>query len=489
MKTRIIQFFIIILPFTLFFWLIWIDIAPSGIKTVVYLAGQDSPYINHLLPSERVEYPDQNKKSESFVRIKGEPVYFSVDLPRTDFDTVEVGLEFRNNQQPILELGALVDPVSDAYDLRPIQNIIIEESDWSLVEDGNIILLDRAGLETSVFDFLDNPELDKLATYNFELNIPYREPNYQALGYTRVVKTSLRGHHQYATYIKNEVLSLDLTYSDVNRTLGADEVVVRVFNEQDEVVFEEKKNDDQNTTENQEDSKHSISIRLPNLPEGVYRVELSGTSDIFWRILASSQRYMSFVDRVYLGDSVGYEDGLHASNLYTNAKNLSFETAHVEGIQTIKINEKSVDIYTSHKKIDYAIATPGTALIDIPSSDIKITGRGKYALSADAFFEPDPIKLTYNSDLEVLGVNYILAGYSAPQEREGWLANPTSHYTEFNVDEIKQDNGSAKFILSVPGIEDGGWVDLHKITLTFKKDPITFWQFLAELRERLPFGI
>ncbi len=489
MKTRILQFLIILTPFVLFFWLLWLDIVPTGQKVVVYLAGEDSPYINHPLPDDRVEYFLDVGKENKYVRLIDDPVYFSVDLPQTDFDTVSVELEYENHGLNIFELGALVDPVSDAFDLRPVENTLIDQSDWHKIEDQGTTLLDRTGKITSIYDFLDEPNLEHLATYHYELSLPYREANYQPLGHSQTFTTSLRGYQQYLTYLKNETFSLDLVYSDVNRTLGIDEVFVRVYSETGSLVYEDNRADDGNDGDNQEDSKHDIQVKIDNLPEGVYRVELSGTSDIFWRELTTGQRYMSFIDRLYLGDNVGYKDGLIESKAYTNATNLTFETVHTEGIQTLQVNGQPVEIATTHEKVEYRVPKSDFAVISIPSSDIKISGRGKYSLSAESFFDPEPITLTDAIDLDESQINYVLADYISPNEADGWLVSATNPQLEFDLSKIRQRDNTAKFILSVPGVDDDSWIDVHQIKLTFKKKPLTTKEFLEALVDRFPFGL
>lgn len=489
MKTRMIQLAIILVPILVFVALLWVDIVPSGTKVVEYTAGDQSPYINHLLPSERVEYSEETAKNKAYVRIIDEPAYFSVDLPQTDFDTVEVAIEFENEEQPVFEIGALVDPFADAYDLRPIQNTMLEDLNWASSTEWGTLFLDRTGQEKSMYDFLDDPDINRLATYHYDLGQPYLESGYRASNNVKTTTVSLRGHHQYVTYIRDEVLNLEAAYMDMNRTLGKDDVAVRVYNESGTLLHEVVQNDDENETEDQISSKHEIDIAVENLDEGVYYVELSGTSDIFWRELRSTQKYMTFIDRVYLGDMVGYLDDPQSVNVYTNAKNLVFETAHVEGIQTVNVTGQPVEIYTSHEKIDFEVPTSGVAEVYIPVGDLKVSGAGKYAFSREAFFEPDPAKLSWNTDLDRLGVDYILANYTAPEEHDEWLVNPQNGSTEFRLADIAQEDAYAKFIVSVPGIEEGGWIDIHKITLTFKKDPMTFWEFLGAVRDRLPFGL
>ena len=98
MMTRVFQILIVAAPVVLFAWLLMVDIAPSGEMVVKYEAGDISPYINHLLPNERVEDVAKTESGDSFARVIDEPVYFSIEFPNADFETVDVEVAFKNNK-------------------------------------------------------------------------------------------------------------------------------------------------------------------------------------------------------------------------------------------------------------------------------------------------------------------------------------------------------------------------------------------------------
>lgn len=485
MPTRLLQIIFVAIPFVIFGWLVLLDIVPSGEMVIEYRPGDVSPFVNSLLPSDRVQnLEDENGKT--FARIINEPVYFSVDLPNTKFETVEVEVEFENEDQPIFEVGALLDIFSSSYDLRPFHNLIIEESDWDFLKDGETVLLDRTGEISSIKKFLEDlPPRGKLATYHFDLEEPYRITDYQSLSEPQTIGVSLRGYHQFLTYIKDETFSMNVSFSDMNRTYGEDDVVLRVRNELGDIVLERSLEDDNNLSEDQEPSNREISVDVRGLPEGVYKVELSGTSDIFWRKIVTSQRYVTFTSKIYTADQVGYLDAPMPVEFFTNAKNLVLETTHSESTQTVEFGSDSVHIEKTHEKVPFEILQRGIVRGFIPFGDMKITGDGKFAFSERSFFNPDPVKLTAFSDLDALGVDYILTSYIAPDDSAGVLTNQTT----FNLSEISNDS-TAKFIVSVPRINEiNSTVDIHKITLKFKKKPLSRSGFLKEVISLLPFGL
>ncbi|MFH1712187.1 MAG: hypothetical protein ABH846_03055 [Patescibacteria group bacterium] len=475
------------MPFVLFGWLLVIDIAPSGLRIVNQNVDEASPFRDRLLPDQRVSIVQYDKSWQPYMTVFDDPTYFSVHLPHTEFESVDVEVEFQNTSQPIVELGALVDIFSQAYDLYPLHNLVIEQLNWPSLEVGEITLYQREQKYSSLEEFIQNlPDRSRIATYFYELTAPYRIADYQPFGSEQFFDVSLRGYHKYKTYIKDEDLVAELVYMDMNRTVGADEVALRVRDESDVVVFEQKFNDDSNTTSNQVSTTKTAIIHKTGLPEGVYTVELSGTSDIFWRSIKSPQRYLTFVNSLYIGDDVGHLAEPRSTQFYTNAKNLTFETFHADATQSLTLGSTEVAIPRSHEKIYYSVEDVGVILGHSIRGDLKMVGDGKFSFSKESFFDPDPLKIGSFTDPELSGIDYLITTYQSPKQKGDWLVGSV----RFNLDEVKIIDESTIFTLSAPGILAlQNAVDVHAINLRFNKSPLTFSGFLQEIRRRLPFGL
>ena len=487
MVRRLIQLIFILIPFGLFGWLLWIDIAPDGEKIITFEMDQISPYVNRLLPDERVLGLQYNEWGEPYTTVIDEPVYFSVTMPHTDFETLDVEIEFANTGQQIVEVGALMDIQSQAFDLRPLQSLLIDGLEWDRVEDDGVALLQRISDYESVDAFLaDPPARSEVATYHYDLDTPYRLSSYTPLGHVRTIDASLRGYHQYVTYLKDEPFYLEVEYMDMNRTTGADDGVIRVRNEDDEVMYEYFLYDDGNELENQISDRQTAVIDQSGWPEGVYRVELSGTSDLFWRTITTTQRYVTFINQLYIGDDIGYLADPRATTFYTSAKHLTLETYHSDATQRVTIGSEDVWLPLSHEKVTHTVEDAGVVLGHTPSGDVKITGDGKFAFSSDAFFDPDPISINSFTDIDALGVNYVLTSYESPEVHRRWLKAAGS----FDVGDLNSQDGSVTFTFSVPGIQElQETVDVHAINLIFKKEPMSPKEFLHAVRELMPFGL
>lgn len=484
MIKRLTHFIIILAPVVLFIWLLLIDIAPGGNFSVSVPVDSDSPFVDRLLPDDRVLGVQYNRLGEAFVSIINDPVYFSVHLPNTDFETVSVEVEFLPHDQRIIELGGLVDIFSQGYDLRPLFSKILEESTWEELREDGRILLQRVKKFETIADFIaTQPERSTIATYHSELPWRFRFSQYKPLGYTQSVDVSLRGSHKYITYLKNEDFRLSVMFMDMNRTTGADSGAVRVWNEEGEVVLEKIFKDDGNEIENQISSTTTLSLDQNDLPEGVYEVELSGTSDIFWRVLETPQKYLTFVDKLYIGDDIGHEAEIRATKFYTNAKYLSLETFHADATQRVEIGSEVILVPYSHQKVEAKISDLGVVQGFTPSGDVLIVGEGKFAFTRDAFFDPYPIELGSFTDLDALGMDYVFSTYQPVRQNQNWQTAMAT----FVISELASQDNSLKFTLSMPAIiTHQTMVDVHAINLTFSKKPMTIWEFIKNLVTYIP---
>lgn len=467
---------IIAVPFVVLFVLVLHRLAPSGVFMVAARTQELSPYINRILPIERAPNDEQG------VRLIEDPAYFTVNIPAGGYTSVDVALDFAPSDQSVLELGALTDVVSQSYDFRPMMNAIIDRTGWDVLRDGDRVLLQRASTYGSIASFMVNPpSRTTIATYHADLDQPYREASYAPLASPQKIDVSLRGSHTFATYIKNETLDVRASYMDMNRTEGDDAGALRIWNEAGEVVAETRILDDSIASDGQQSTTHTVEVHADHLSEGVYTVEMSGTSDIFWRSITTPQRYVTFVNQLYIADDVGYQ-APRSTSFVTTAKHLTVETFHVDSPRSIAVGSQTLALPESHAKIQSDVADAGLVAASTPVGDVKITGAGLFAFSSASFFNPYPIRLTAYTDLDREGIDYVLATYRSPM----LLANSDVRgVATFDLAKIRQPDDTMKFTLSSPGIADTEGLRIDSIRLQFHKSPMTFGDVVRKIIDRL----
>jgi hypothetical protein len=481
MNIRLARMIIWSLPVFLFGGLLWHYLAPSGERVVRYEVGEVSPFVQRLLPDDRVSAVTE-REGDSYVTLLDEPVYFSVTPPAGNFETVALEIAFEPGGTPTFELGGLKDVAAQAFDFKPLANTLLEELDWTRhdLADG-LAVFSRDPNSEAYRTFLETPpDRAVVATYRATFPTPFRMAAYAPLGARQKFDVSLRGSHELLTYVKGEDFQFRPMYTDINRTYGADEGFVRVYDENNNLMTEFVIRDDGNIYDNQEPSaKTFVDLEGLAWPEGVYRIVLTGTSDMVWRSFETSQRYLVLKNRVFLSDDVGYLPAPRATTLFTNAERVTLETQHKEGIQTVMVGGDRLVVEQVGPK--YSLMVPGTGVVELksPVGDVKITGEGKYAFSRQSFFDPDPLPVNAFTDLEDSAVEHVLATLAPVREVDGWRVATG----EFETDTLAVENGAYKFTLSAPGIHDNlGQVSVHAINVTFKKSSASATDLMLELK-------
>lgn len=481
---RIVQILMILAPIATFLWLLNQYLVPSGVFTVRHGVNDLSPFIERILPDDRVGAPYREEDGDWAQSIYGDPAYFFVH-PHRHFDSVDVEVRFKNTETPILEIGALAQEAGQVYDLRPMQNLLIDRSDWDRTEQGGLVLLQREKTFESIDAFLQNtPPRYDIATYHYDLAEPYRIAGYAPSSSARTVDVSLRGFHEFYTYIKDETLAFDIAYMDMNRTPGGDPVTVVAIDENGRTVADVRAMDDGDETNDAIGSamEHLI-LSVPSLPEGVYKIQLQAERDIFFRSIATTQQKMAFLNNVYLGDEVGYNDETRPVSFWTQAKHLAFQTQHADGAQEVQVGGDTVRIAEPYDRVTSGVTAEGVVKVVAPRGDLLIETDGLMAFAPDQFFNPDPIRLRPDTDLDLLDVDYIIASYVPPEADGEWLVARVSFDTSVFA---AQDDGTWKFVLSAPGISDRQErYDVGSVNMTFSREPLTWAKLVAEIKERL----
>ena len=466
-----------LIPIGIIFWLLMYDLNPSGTFSVSAPVWKSSPYIERFLPDTRALAITRDGQ-KGFQRVIDEPIYASIHTPG-EYDEITVAIEFENASHPITEIGFLVSENPIQYTFAPLQNKIIDELEWNSILEDNVSLYQREDLYDSISSFYENPpERSSIAVYNTDLDLPFRLSGYVPSTAFQTINTSLRGYHEYYTYIKNEPLMLTAKFMDMNREYGEDEVRILIFNEDGEPIAEEILEDDGEIEGNQNASgMRSISIVTNGLEEGVYKVILKANRDIFFRELLTRQRYLAFSGPVYVGDEVGYRENPSSVSFWSDATQMQFYTYHADAAQKILVGSNEMAIPDAYKTYSHQ-NEEGFVRTELTQGDILITTDGLISFTTSQFFSPLDEKLTVNSDVDRDGIDYILASYTPPIEQNGHLYNEST----FKIRELWQSNGDLKLVLSAPGLASvQNELILHRVFLEFIRDPIAADQVISEI--------
>ncbi|MBM5789746.1 hypothetical protein FJZ23_01510 [Candidatus Parcubacteria bacterium] len=470
MLTRVLQLLIILIPLGVFVWLLRIELVPDGTFEIAYHIGKASPYLDELVPQNRL-------RDGRF--IVDDPVYTFMH-PHRRFDRVLVAVRFKNTSAPILEFGPLMQTKPDVYDLRPLHNHLIDQLGWPVVHEGELSLYQRTPVYDSLRAFRTNPpSRARVAVYKADEAIPLRLPTYVASSQARTMEATLRGKHDFKTYIKNETLFLALEYMDMNRDEGADALALTVFNEDGEPVADVRAEDDGQTRDDAiPSSMQTLTLSVPGLPEGVYKIALNAPRDIFVRKLRTKQSKFVLVGSLYLGDEIAYRETPRALDVWTASPRLRVQTRHAQGVQDLTSADRTFAIAAPYEM--YTFDRPGTlAPVHVPKGDLEIVFDGALAFSQEAYFEPDAIPIRSYTNMDAQGIDFILTSYRPPERVDGWLVQRLT----FDAAPLVFDKGAWKFTFSAPDIRArGGEVEVDGMEVVWERESFHWSDLLDGLK-------
>jgi hypothetical protein len=527
---------IIVLPFVLVAWLVYRNIVPTGKLHIHFNANQtESAAIKNFAASEPdVVLGRDTKTGESYRLITQDLVSFDVKVPKP-FKQATVRVTYQNPQgQTDLAVGA-VQKAGGYYFREAAQyNESLEKlpSYWQKTRSGDLVLYQRDGLLADLRSQLDElhqttdqntidhtneiealedqianhsftpiyadiaqfthqlPDPKKIVAYNYDLTGSVLLPDYQPANQETTTAHTLRGSHEFYTYIKNESLVMNFALQELNRKAGVDNAKIEVFHGDDK-VFSEAIADDGNTDADGSASLVTTTrINLPNLTEGVYRVAYTTKDDeTLIRSITTRQKYLVFIGHVYLADNAEYSfAGVNEqpTTVYTDSKEISLSTAHVNGLQEVRFGSQSgkIDKIKQNLRLEKTTQNALETII-LPRNDVTISGR-YFSFTPEQYFDPRMGSKDFAevSAGQLDNYDYIIGNYPIAQIEGEWLVASQT----VTVPQLYTEKGTIRMALNAPELKNNRRVlKLKSIDIDLERDPITLTKVIDKLRSKLHF--
>ena len=460
-------------------WLLVKAVVPSGEITYIQNFKDDSYFIPKLTTAERVE------KSDGSVKIVGDPVYFALRAPRS-FDSAQLTLRYKNlSGLPVMEAGVLADKTVWRYDLEPLENQIIGQlaESWHTISSHGLVLLQREHQFNSVDEFLnDLPDLDRIALYNYDLKTNYILEDYEPSGAPGAlscnVSAALRGTHQFYTYIKDETLDFTFTILDLNKNQDSELVEVSLYFDSELIASQDLSDDGIETDSGEIKDDRELALKLANLPEGVYKIEIKANDDIVIKNICTAQSKLAVINKLWL-----YKDERQDIELFTDSRSLQATTIHPDSQQSIRAGANELIIDETYRQfsteVKKATATDFLARIHLAKDGVVISGLGTFSFDFERHINPAIKRVDSHLDINADNIDFILARYHGIEQDGEWCLATA----EFDLKAAYQEKGKYNIIISIPGlradddVDDYIVVDEIKIELKVK----TLWEKIKEM--------
>ena len=425
-------------------------------------------FIYDFKPAERID-----AASSSALRLVADPVYFSLFAPRA-FDSAAITIKYRDklaSATPIIEVGVLCDKLTGQYDLKPIQNDIIDRYRFSLLRLADSA--ERLILQTE--KYYDNPvDFDKdlqagnlqacpggpascVATYNYPLNPDFRLPVYSAISPT-VINQPLRGAQQFYVYFQPGTWRLAFDFVDLNLDKGQDPITVNVYSGVKIIATETLA--DNNPTPDDGRSEAKKIILSGQKAAGLYRVEIKVSDDIVMSKLNSSSDRISFINKIWPVSGAG------SLTLFTDASYLGVATVNPASLGEVSFGGKKFNLDKTYKQFSFRGET-GINKIILKKDDLVLENSGVFALAATNLINPGVKKVDrYFSLAEP--IKYLIAAYERPLEDNG-LKTASAN---LDLKSAVNEKNKYTFLISIPGLDGSpgaaDYLEIKEISIRLK---------------------
>ena len=406
-----------------------------------------------------------DSKTKDYLKIIAEPIYFNFYAPRS-FSKAKITIKYfdnLSNETPIIEMGLLKGGLNGNYELKPVQNKIIDELKFSwqrIVDDGETLILQREKIYDNELEFFTDLSVGKLENcaggplscavfYNYSYNYDYQAPA-NNLNHSLKIKQALRGEHQFFNYFNQGPWFFNFNFRDLNLSSGQE--VVRV-----DIYLGDKLIESQNLNSldlapsnegfnNAKPQGEAIGeLRFSGLAEeGVlYKVEIKASNDIVIENMESSSDQLVFINKLW----PVYSDGLKIS---TEADFLLVKTFETESLGTLFLNEEKFELDKTYSSLLLEAKNKDKYLneLSLEKSGVLIELNGFIALAETKFFKPLPRKMDRFFSANDAAF-YFLSNYKSPKKEKDYkVAN-----LEFDLDSAYLSDNYYSFVISVPGLE------------------------------------
>lgn len=406
-----------------------------------------------------------DSKTKDYLKIIAEPIYFNFYAPRP-FSKAKITIKYFDNlskETPIIELGLLKGGLNGNYELKPLENKIIDELKFSwakIVDDGETLILQREKIYNNELEFFADLSVGKLRNcaggplscvvfYNYSYDYNYKAP-LNNLNHSLKINQALRGEHQFFSYFNQGKWFLDFNFRDLNLSSGQEVVKINIYLA-DKLIESQSLNGldlaPSNEGFNNENPQGETigELRFAGLAEegALYKVEIKASNDIVIENIESSSNQIVFINKLW----PVYSDGLKIS---TDANFLSVKTFETESLGVLFLNEEKFELDTTYSSLLLEAKNKAKYLneLSLEKSGALVELNGFIALAETKFFKPLPQKMDrfFSKDG---GASYLLSNYKSPKKEKGYKVASL----EFDLDSAYLEDNYYSFVISVPGLE------------------------------------
>lgn len=442
MNRKKLRIYLNILLFVFFGVLFFLYISPLGWAT--YKKDFSRKYNNIFLGKGAIYKLGPVDRLFDKNKLSGEPAYFYLKTNR-NFDSAKIKMKYKISDQVVqknnfinLEFGVLLNEENWNYRFYPIYNNILNDlyCNWTKQVDNQAVFLQREDKFKGLTDYLNNKDFSSLLLYNYNLNNDFVLKDYQGDDNYKTTLPALRGSHVFYTYLKDENLKFDFSFSSLDRSNKNNLDLFVYLN--DDVIFSKSFSAEEFLNNQIVD----FSLDLADLPESVYKIEVRANDNF---IINKTDVYLPklvFLHRLNLYNT---KNGF---NVFSNKNNFRIKSLESLCLADVNINDSKFSVDRIFQQFNFNVDGRGINNIQSDSCGMLIENNGLFSFSTESFF--NPLISSLASDVSVDEYNFVIAKYQPPTELNNY------YISELKIDlrGAQRKKGEYRFIISAPFLKN-----------------------------------
>jgi len=343
----------------------------------------------------------------------------------------------------------------------------------------NWVNYDYEDINSFMSDIPDIMQEEKICFFNIDGLYDFvKVKDYSSASETNTFDFAFNGFTKIKTYIANEDLDFAFDYQDLNNLQEKSDFNIFIY-KGEKKILEKNISDDGNENGDEVASViKNLSIKIPNLEEGLYDIFLDASDDMVFDSLVSKQKYWAFADGIKLFDPEKNID------LYSNSGNMTFTALRDSSLQTITITKEKGMVTESgpefqKKELDitkidkpYLFNRNIYSKINLPVASLNIEFNNLIATNIESLQALSTNNLINFSDFAKFNkesCNYIISDYfENPDEKNGIITASA----DFSVNDLFLDeNNNFNLLLIFPQYNrnDAGDIKINRIDLKYSR--------------------
>jgi hypothetical protein len=485
----LVKFFIVLVPVVLVMIIINRRTLLFGNSTVTFRPGQTYNLIS-LGVGQMVKTADPYPYNWI---VQNDALNIYTWLPRV-IPKVKLELRLPPTNAEYIALTAK-SPQGSVDQVQVVWSKMLNGLPWSRISSGGLSIWKNPAVKdktsfTSIEDIpVDQKDIRHFGFVNLDPYIFDVPTDYKPSSEMFTAKTALRGSHMVYVYAANEDFEFAFSKVDRNFLKGEDEMRIRLLRadepDQHQNLYDVKISDDGNITNNGMAGRaQNVSVRVPKVRPGMYRMQIDCSDDVVLTQIRSRQKYVGFSHSMQLADGPSYhavfgETGYESAKISTNTSVIDSSIVHADAAQSLKVGN-NIYVFTKTKEVKtmelsgerttFTVSKPNLRLNIanglITFSPFELPGVGGAVV---ALYPPTPLR----------DITYLFAEYLPKTNTEDIIVRQEYAQSGLGINGQRQ----LSFTLDIPGLRQNGYhVGVKKISISYLPGPLDWQKVLRRLK-------